>query len=54
MSKFSSLNSNFAMYDFYLKCNGSNITLLYILTLYVCVCVCVCVQLYNQVGKASI
>jgi hypothetical protein len=40
------------MYDFYLKCNGSNITLHYILTL--CVCVCVCVQLYIQVGKGSI
>ena len=38
------------MYDFYLRCNGSNITLHYILTLGVClfvclfVCVCVCVR----------
>ena len=38
------------MYDFYLKCNGSNITLHYILTL----CVCVCAKLYIQVGKGSI
>jgi len=47
MSQFSSLNSSFAMYDFYLNCRSSNITLLYNLTLCVCVSVCVCMCVCN-------